>query len=131
MRVVFDPNIFVSALVIPGGRADQALRRILNGEDQLVVSGSILREPLDVLARKFARDAEEVSRVAVFVADLGELVEPTTEVAVLSDQRDNRVLACAVDGGAAAIVTGDRDLLDLEQHRGVRMLTLRDYLEAG
>ena len=70
MRVVFDTNIFVSALVFPGSRADAAIRRILDGEDELLVSRAIIDELLTVLARKFARDADELGRVAVFLTDL-------------------------------------------------------------
>jgi predicted nucleic acid-binding protein len=54
MRVVFDTNILVSALVFPGGRADFALRRIIEGADQLLLSKPILNELLGILARKFS-----------------------------------------------------------------------------
>ena len=53
MRVVFDTNIFVSALILPGSRAEQALTRIIEGTDHLILSKSILDELLGVLARKF------------------------------------------------------------------------------
>lgn len=69
-RVVFDTNILVSALVFPGGRAEAALRRIIDETDQLVLSRPIVDELLEVLARKFARDAEELAHVAVFVTEL-------------------------------------------------------------
>ena len=65
MRVVFDTNIPVSALVFPGGRGEAALQRIIDEHDQLVLSKAILDELLGILARKFARDAEELARVAV------------------------------------------------------------------
>jgi putative PIN family toxin of toxin-antitoxin system len=129
VRVVFDTNIFVSALVVPGRRADEALSRIIEGRDTLVVSRPTIRELLDVLARKFARDAEELSRVAVFVADLGNLVEPNRELSVLSDEADNRVLECAVTGQADLLVTGDREVLSLGEYEGVQIVTLREYLE--
>ena len=129
MRVVFDTNIFVSALVVPGRRVDEALSRIIEGRDTLVVSRPIIRELLDVLARNFARDAEELSRVAVFVADLGNLVEPNRELSVLSDEADNRVLECAVTGQADLLVTGDREVLSLGEYEGVQIVTLREYLE--
>lgn len=51
MRVVFDTNVFVSALVVPGGRADEALQRVMDGTDTLLVSRAILDELLLVLAR--------------------------------------------------------------------------------
>jgi putative PIN family toxin of toxin-antitoxin system len=129
VRVVFDTNIFVSALVVPGRRADEALSRIIEGRDTLVVSRPTIRELLDVLARNFARDAEELSRVAVFVADLGNLVEPNRELSVLSDEADNRVLECAVTGQADLLVTGDREVLSLGEYEGVQIVTLREYLE--
>lgn len=131
MKVVFDTNIFVvSALAIPGGRAEQALQRILDGGDELVISRQIVLEVLEVLARKFARDREELALVAVFLSEIGERVEPQERFELLSDEGDNRVLECAVAAGAEAIVTGDKDLLDLGHFRGIRMTTLRDYLKS-
>jgi predicted nucleic acid-binding protein len=35
VRVVFGTNIFISALVPPGSRADDALDRIIDGRDRL------------------------------------------------------------------------------------------------
>ena len=129
MRVVFDTNILVSALVFPGGRGDAALRRIVAETDALVLSRPILDELLDVLARKFARDAEELAHVAVFLSELALLVAPKRRLRVVEDEPDNRVLECAVAGRADAIVTGDKALLALKNYRNTRILTLRNYLE--
>ena len=83
MRVVFDTNIFISALILPGGSADAAIMRIINGDATLVISHEIIDEILTVLARKFSKDAEALSRVAVNLAGLGELVYPTERVKAL------------------------------------------------
>ena len=128
MIVVFDTNVFVSALTLPGGRADQALRKIIAGEDSLALSRPIMDELLSVLARKFARDREELARVAVFLSDLGEIVEPEISVSVLVDEPDNRILECALAAGADIIVTGDRAMLAAGEFEGVRILSLSDYL---
>jgi putative PIN family toxin of toxin-antitoxin system len=129
MKVVFDTNILVSALVFPGGRADIALRRIIEERDQLLISKPILDELLGILARKFSRDAEELAHVAVFLSDLSTVVKPRRKFAVLSDEPDNRILECAVTGGADAIVTGDKALLGLKTFRKVTLLSLRAYLD--
>lgn len=92
MRVVFDTNVLVSALVFPDGRADAAVRGILEGKDDLVLSTDILREVLSVLARKFGRDKEELSRVAVILSEMAEVVEPTIRLKVFRDDPDNRIL---------------------------------------
>ncbi len=129
MKVVFDTNVFVSALTLPGGRGDQALRQIIDGRDTLAFSKAILDELLSVLARKFARDREELARVAVFISNLGELVEPRETLRELDDEPDNRILECALAANADLIVTGDRAMLSLERIRGVRIVSLSTYLE--
>jgi putative PIN family toxin of toxin-antitoxin system len=83
---------------------------------------------LEVLARKFSRDAEELARVALFLADMGTMVKPRRRLAVLKDTADNRILECALAGQAEAVVTGDKAFLALGQFRGVRILSLADYL---
>ncbi len=95
MRVVFDTNVLVAALVFPGGQGDAALRRVIEGKDQLVLSRAILDELLEVLGRKFARDAEELAHVAVFVSDLATVVAPKRRLRVVKDDPDNRILECA------------------------------------
>jgi len=129
VKVVFDTNVFVSALVFPGGDGERALLRAIAGEHTLLVSRAIVGELLEVLARKFARDREELARVAVFLQDSAEIVEPTFRVAVLADAPDNRILECAVAGGADLIVTGDKQMLALGSYENVRITRLRDYLE--
>jgi putative PIN family toxin of toxin-antitoxin system len=131
LKVVFDTNILVSALLFPGGRGEQALLRILEERDELLLSRAILDELLGVLARKFARDAEELSRVAVLLDDISTAVRPRRRVQVLRDAPDNRILECAVAGGAGLIVTGDRALLALGEYAGARIVTLAAYLETA
>ncbi len=128
MKVVFDTNVLVSALVFPGGRGEEALRRIVDERDELVLSRPILDELLGVLARKFSRDAESLAHVAVFLGDLATITKPGRRLKVLKDAADNRILECAVAGRAEVIVTGDQALLALVEYRGVRILSLRDYL---
>ena len=128
MKVVFDTNILVSALVFPGGRAEAALLRIIEEHDQLLLSKPILDELLGVLARKFSRDAEELARIAVFLSELALTVRPRQKLRVVVDDPDNRVLECALAGRADAIVTGDSALLELGDFRGVRVISLREYL---
>ena len=129
MRVVFDTNVLVAALVFPGGQGDAALRRVIEGKDQLVLSRAILNELLEVLGRKFARDAEELAHVAVFVSDLATVVAPKRKLRVVKDDPDNRILECALAGKAQAIVTGGKGLLALKSFEGIPLMTLASYLD--
>ena len=128
MKAVYDTNIFISALTLPGGSAETALTLAAEGRVQLVISKPIIHEVLDVLARKFGREPEELARVAVFLADLAQMIEPKRRLKVLRDDPDNRVLECAQAGGAQAIVTGDKAMLELGEYRGIRIMSLRAFL---
>jgi uncharacterized protein len=128
LRVVFDANILISALTLPGGSGDRALNSVLDGRVTLLISKPLLGETLGVLGRKFARNVEELARLSVFFADLAEFVAPSQKIDVLTDEPDNRVLECATAGGAALIVTGDRAMLALGQFEGVEIISLREFL---
>jgi putative PIN family toxin of toxin-antitoxin system len=128
VRVVFDTNIFVSALVLAGSHAEEALTRVLEGTDRLILSKPILDELLGVLARKFSRDREELARVAVWLGELAEWVRPTQHLRVAAEEADNRIRECALAGEAEAIVTGDKGLLQLGRFESIGIVTLRGYL---
>jgi len=128
LRAVFDTNIFVSAFLFPGSRGDAAIRRVLDGVDELVLSRPIIDELLTVLARKFARDAEEHGRIALFLNDIGDLVRPRGRITILTDEADNRILECARTGRADLIVTGGRAMLALGNYRNTEIHSLREYL---
>jgi putative PIN family toxin of toxin-antitoxin system len=128
MRVVFDTNVLVAALVFPGGQGDAALRRVIDGTDQLVLSRAILDELLEVLSRKFARDAEELAHVAVFVSELATVVTPKRRLRVVLDDQGNRIIECALAGNAHAIATGDKGILALKSFEGIDLLTPASYL---
>ena len=129
MKAVFDTNIFISAIALTGSRAEGAVLRVVEGDVRLVISKEIILETLDVLARKFDRNAEELARVAVYLADLAEVVTPRRRLKVLKDDPDNRILECAVTGKVDVIVTGDQVMLRLGVYRGIRILSLREFLD--
>lgn len=129
MRVVFDSNVLLAALLFPGGRAAAAMENIVDGVDNLVLSTPLIREVLSVLARKFSRDREELSRVAVVLGEMGEIVTPSRRLSVFHDDSDNRILECAVEGKAELIVTGDKAMLAIGEYEGVRLIALADYLD--
>ena len=128
MKVVFDSNIYVSTLVMPGGVADRAIRAATQAAVELFISRPILEEVLGVMSRKFAREPEELARTALYLASLAEIVAPERRIDVLTDTPDNRILECASAAGADGIVTGDRQMLALGTWEGIEILSLRQFI---
>src|SRR4030066_287745 len=46
MKVVFDSNILIAALLFPGGRSEAAVANILDGVDDLLISRPLIQEVL-------------------------------------------------------------------------------------
>jgi putative PIN family toxin of toxin-antitoxin system len=131
VKVVFDSNIFISALVIPGSVAEKAILKIIEGKnDKLIISKEIIGEILSVLSVKFSRDKEAISRVAVHLSEIAELVHPAKRIKVFKDDPDNRILECALSGNADVVVTGDKEMLRLKAYDDVKIITLKEYLES-
>ena len=49
---------------------------------------------------------------------------------VFRDEPDNRILERAVFRKADLIVTGDKEMLRLKEYMGVKIASLRDYVES-
>jgi len=128
MRVVFDTNIFISALILPGSFAEKAILKVIEGSDELIISHDIIDEVLTVLSNKFSRNREALSRTAINLAEIGRIVKPTERIGIFQDEPDNRILECAADGKADAIFTGDKEMLKLGSYKEIKIISLKDYL---
>jgi putative PIN family toxin of toxin-antitoxin system len=130
-RVVIDNNALVSRLLIPNSVPGRAVRKAVD-EAQLLISEATLEELADVLARpKFDPYVSIVDRQQ-FIRLLGriaELVPITFTVRACRDPKDDKFLELAINGRADLIVTGDKDLLELNPFRDIPIITLAEYLE--
>ncbi len=125
---MFDTNVYISAFVVPGSRSELAFLRASRGHFGLIVSPEILDEVKEKLVSKFEYSEDEVENVVREVREVAFVVEPGLRLSVLEDEPDNRVLECAVAAGAVAIVTGDKELLSLENYEGIGIMTVADLL---
>jgi predicted nucleic acid-binding protein len=109
-------------------RADVALRRIVERQDQLVMSRHILDEMscCAFSAASFSRDARRARAYRGISLRAGSYrpSAPPAGCAWVNDEPDNRILECALAARTEAIVTGDRAVLNLDEYRGVRTITL-------
>ena len=129
MRIVFDTNVYISAIAFAGGKSALAFELASREAFELVTSEEIVAETVGKLAEpKFGfreaqlRDAEKVLR------ETATLVNPTARLSVLEDEPDNRILECAIEAGASAIVTGDKDLLAVKSYEGIGIMTVAELL---
>src|SRR5919198_2790943 len=133
MRVVLDTNVIISATLIRGGNEDQILRAWRRGAFELVLSPSILEELGRALfyekLRKFRwMTEEEISELLQTLAASSVVVPGRVKVGASRDPDDDKFLAAATEAEARFVVTGDRDLLNLKNYRGVRIVRPLPFL---
>ncbi|MGB4593393.1 MAG: putative toxin-antitoxin system toxin component, PIN family [Coriobacteriia bacterium] len=126
-RVVLDTNVYVSAYGF-GGKPAAAVRGAILGDYTLIASPAILTELADKLYEVLGFDDEHVRGVIRQIARVAEVVRPTQALHVVSDEADNRVLECAMDGNADIIVSGDKHLLGLGAYEGVEIIRVAEFL---
>jgi uncharacterized protein len=135
VRVVLDTNVIVSGLIRPEGPPGRILSRLLDEAFVLVLSPSMVDELRRSIrrprARKYIRLSEE--ELEGRLAQLETLADPVEEKlaskVAIRDPDDLMILAAAVEGRADYVVTGDDDLLTLDEHQGIAIVTPRAFLE--
>ncbi|MEW6683385.1 MAG: putative toxin-antitoxin system toxin component, PIN family [Nitrospirota bacterium] len=128
-RVVLDTNTLVSALLF-GGTPREVLNCAHRGEIHMLVSPHILSELGGILLHKLQRPLPQVEQALRTVAALATTVHPTITLSVIpNDDVDNRIIECAVAGGAGLIVTGDHALLRLRRYEDIGIVSARQFLD--
>lgn len=132
LKVVVDANIWISAL-LNSKKALAVVNLVEHDQFQLICAEALVSELAEVIDRpKFQtkiqprrKDAllELVREKALFV-DL-----PAGSGSVCRDPKDEIYIVCAVVAHADFLVSGDRDLLDLEEHEGVKIVSLQTFTE--
>jgi len=115
IRAVLDTNQLVSMTIRPGGVADQIRRALTYPKLRGVVRLSPDEE--EALLRLLVEEAEITPGVLQVHA-------------IEADPADNAVVACAIEGHADYIVSGDAHLLSLHEHAGIPIVTAREFLRA-
>lgn len=128
MRAVLDTNVIVSAFINTNSIPSAVVQHGHAGVFEIVVSSVLLAEYRRVLGYPHIRrvhglDVHGIERAISQLNVVEVLVDPNVhQKVVAADPDDDIFIACAVAGEADYIVSGDRHLLDIGEHRGIRIL---------
>lgn len=129
-KITPDTNVMISALGWNGNER-RVIELGLSGKIQLCLSLEILNElqrVMDYPKFKFTEEQKkEFLSEILEVAIIHEVV--THEKIITVDDSDNIFLDAALAADVQFIVSGDRHLLNLEEFKGIRILSARDFLK--
>jgi len=137
IRGVLDTNVWVSAMLSPGNPPAKILELALTGKMQLIISPGIIREIVRVLEYPKVKKAlkkhhitfQEVEDVIIKLLKVvlitsGEILAE----GVSDDPADDMIIACALEGRADFIISGDHHLTDLKNYQGIKIVAPSTFL---
>ena len=133
LRVVIDTSALVSYLLTRGKIMRLIIAAWQEGEIDLVASPQTIAELTAVISRPeifqrsvapFANLIESLSQWLVHVPGKLDLA------GACRDPKDDKFLACAVEGQAAYLISSDQDLLDVGMYQNVAILNPGQFLAA-
>lgn len=134
MRLVLDTNVVASALLW-GGVPRVLLQSRREQRVMLFTSTPLLAELTDILGRrkfekKIAASLMSVDQLVDRYSDLTLMVGPIAVTGVAPDPDDDVVIGTALAARAELIVTGDKGLLSINAHQGVRVVGVDEAVAA-
>ncbi len=129
-HIVLDTNVLISASIF-GGLPREVLGLIVAGTIDCSLSLPILDELKDVLQRpKFGLSTQQAMAIVEELSTLCRVVAPSRRVRSLcADPDDDRILECALEARADAIVSGDVHLLELGVYEGISIVSPSEFLQ--
>jgi putative PIN family toxin of toxin-antitoxin system len=133
IRVVIDTSSLISFLLSGGKTMRSIIAAWRDAEISLLLSPQTLAELSSVVARPEIRRHTAIP-LAALVDGLSQYalhVPGTLELAgACRDPKDDKFLACAVEGQAAYLISSDRDLLEMGKYQDVCILNPGQFLAA-
>lgn len=127
---MLDTNTVISGQFWQGSPR-RVLELVKAGRYQSLTSTEIEKEFIRVLAYpKFGLSPPEILPIVADYRAYSKKVNVSSKVeAVKHDLTDNIFLACAVDGNADYIISGDHHLLDLGSFQEIPIVTSKEFLQ--
>lgn len=128
MRIVIDTNVLASAIFF-GGKPYLLLRYIMDGQVDVVASKEIVDEYEEIVLRLKQKYPSISTRIPLQeILGRFEIIRVTTDIHISRDPDDDKFISCAINGKCLYIVSGDRDLLDIENYGNIEIITVVDFL---
>lgn len=126
MRILFDSNVIISGFISQGYTFDVIKDAIFRHE--IYYTEYLLTEVRENLSTKFALSDAATDHIIYTVKKHFIKGQTADRVENLCrDPKDNQILAEAVINNIEVVLTGDKDLLELKNYKGIKIILPKDY----
>lgn len=129
MRIVVDTNVLISGVFF-GGFPRRILSSIVSKEMIACATAEIIDEYEEIVQEMIERKQGHINRAILApLIKAMEIIEPASHIEICRDPDDDKFLECAKDSHALYIVSGDKDLLVIENYENIQIVTAKEFCE--
>ncbi len=129
MRIVIDTNVLVSGVFF-GGFPRKILNAVVGQKIIACATTEIINEYEEIVQEMINRKQGHINKAILRpLIKAMEMIEPVSHVEICRDPDDNKFLECAKDSHALYIVSGDKDLLVIEQFGDIQIVNAKYFYE--
>jgi len=131
IRVVIDTNVWLSALIF-GGKPRQVVELFIFGLIAVVISEEIFTAMRRKVRQKFPEFISDLKKMELLIrADAEIVLLGEITINISRDPNDNHILETAILGNCTHIITGDKDLRDINKYKKLKIVTPSEFLESN
>jgi len=126
MKILFDTNVIISGFVSQG-YSFEVIKDAAN-KHEVYSTEYLLKETQKSLSTKFPLSRETINSIISTIKKQFTEGKTANIVEKISrDPKDDQILADAVINNIDIIITGDKDLLELKNYKGIKIIMPKDY----
>jgi putative PIN family toxin of toxin-antitoxin system len=113
-----------------GGLPRKILSAIVGKKITACATTEIINEYEEIVQEMIERKQGHINQtiLAPLIQSM-EIIEPVTRIEICRDPDDDKFIECAKDSRALYIVSGDKDLLVLEEYENIQIVTAKDFCQ--
>ena len=129
-RIIIDTNLWISFLITKDFTKLDSI--IKNKKVTLVFSQELLDEFMAVSQRKKIKkyfELDDLRNLILAIKQQAIFVNVTSKETICRDAKDNFLLSLAKDSKATHLITGDKELLILENYNATKIINITTYFQ--
>lgn len=129
MKIVVDTNVLISGVFF-GGYPQKILNAIVRKKVSACATEDIIHEYFRVIDEMVRKKQGRLNNDILLPLILEmNLIPSVSQISICRDPDDDKFIACAKDGKALYIVSGDKDLLTLQSYGDIGIITAKEFCE--
>ena len=128
MRIVIDTNVLISGIIF-GGKPSKIIELLFGKKISVFASPEMVDEYKRIYGELGERYAKRTHNELNEIINSMNILPSHSHIEACRDPDDNKFIECAIDNRCIYIVSGDKDLLVLEQYEDIGILTVWEFLE--